>query len=128
MLRILLLYSEEFKKNNIWYNLQDSRETWEINENIFSAIILKIIENCSKYCKQNTTLTILIEKDIIRFKMTSLKIEFTEKNKIFDNWYSWRNTIKSWKQSSWKGLYHAKEMANFHWIELWVIPPELKIL
>lgn len=119
ILRVLLLYSEELSKNGIYYDLWDSDIEWHISEYVFSAIILKIVQNCTKYCKPNSTLKINIEDSVIKFTMKSLKVDSSEKIKIFENGYSWKHSWKLWKSSNWKGLFHAMELAKFHTLELW---------
>jgi len=54
--------------------------------------------------------------------MDSLKIEPSEKSKIFDEDFSWKNSYKLSVSSSWKGLFHAKELAEFLNLEIEVIP------
>lgn len=118
VLRILRIYSEELRKRNIRWFIRPSDIEWEINEDIFSAILLKIIGNCVKYCKPHSNLEIVIEDGDIKFFMESLKIESFEKWRIFNENVSWRHATKLDVSSSWKGLFHAKKLAIFHWLEL----------
>ena len=118
ILRILLLHSNEMTKRSIRYKLEPSDDKWLISEYVFSAIILKIVENCTKYCMPNSELNIKIKNNQITFTMKSLKIENKEVNKIFENGFSWKNAIKIWKKWSWKGLFHAKKLADFHGLTL----------
>lgn len=118
ILRILRIYSEELRRKNIKGFIRQSDIEWDINEDIFSAILLKIIGNCVKFCKPDSNLEIVIENDSIRFIMDSLKIESFEKWRIFNENVSWKNANKLDVPSSWKGLFHAKKLANFHWLEL----------
>lgn len=122
ILRILLLYQSEMSEAWIRYNLSSSDEEWEISEYVFSAIILKIIENCTKYCKPWSSLDIVIGEGRIVFSMMSVKIEYTERDRIFDKGYSGKNTRFLGKSSSGIGLYHAKKLAEFHNLRLSVIP------
>lgn len=122
IMRVLRIHSEELYGKNIHFNIHPSDVVWEINEVIFSAIVLKIVENCTKYCKQGSELNIFIEDNGIKFQMNSLKIETSEKNKIFDEDYSWKNSYKLPVSSSWKWLFHAKKLAEFLCLEIGVNP------
>jgi len=60
IMRVLRIHSEELYRKNIRFNIHPSEVVWEINEVIFSAIVLKIVENCTKYCKSSSELHVYI--------------------------------------------------------------------
>ncbi len=118
--RLLFLYADDFAKSGIRCELESSEHVWEINESIFSAIILKIIQNCTKYCQPDSELRITIKQTEVIFSMQSLKILSQEKERIFEDGYSGKMAVRAWKWKTWKWLFHAKKLADFHSLKLYV--------
>lgn len=119
--RLLMLYEDNFNRRSIRYSISPSTLRWKINDNIFSAILLRIIQNATKYCLHDSTVSIEIHEEKIIIIMTSLEISEDEIEKIFENWFIWKNWMASWLWKTWKGLYHAKKLAEFHNFKLKVI-------
>lgn len=123
LLKMYSPFQNTFIKNNV--NLKfNFPETYKIkmNYDILNLVMHHFFHNAEKYVKENTIISFNIIKETnsyLNIEMISLIIH--DKDKIFEEWYSWKNTdnlgwrgiwmyvIKKWLQKMWMDIFVKDE-------------------
>lgn len=130
MTNIYMLYPD-FKKRNIFVDVSEYRDWFDIDFEALQVATFYIIENASKYSCENSNFNISFcqEKTTlsIYFKMYSLFIDEDDGYLIFDEGYKGREALQSGKSGKGIGLFRAKRLIKFCKGELILKPGSSKI-
>lgn len=116
MTNIYMLYPD-FKKRNIYVQVDEFRNRITSDFEAIQVATYYVIENASKYAKENSHFQISFddtpEELKIVFLMNSLYIDEEDENNIFTEGYKGTQAIKSGKTGKGIGLYRARKLLMF---------------
>lgn len=107
-LNLLHIFFQDFKEISVYVNVQENDDYMIIDYEIIHAALYHLLLNATKYILPNSTLNVnFIKSDrdfIIALDMVSLRIEDSEKSKIFEEGYSGKFAKKAQKNGKGLGL------------------------
>lgn len=117
-MNVLHTFFVDFSDKNVYVNVGECRASIQCDYEVIQVALYHIIENSSKYVKPNSQIDILF-KEInsqieISIKMTSLHIEESELDKIFEEGYSGKEARRSKKQGEGIGLWRVRQMLELN--------------
>lgn len=128
---VLYPFFEDFNKKGVVVNVDDYYESIPVDFETFQVALYHIIENASKYIKNNTNAHISFrvedECQLIELKMQSLYINPEEHDKIFNEGYSGTYAQRAKLNGEGIGMYRAKRLIELNNGTLSVIPGTNKI-
>ena len=125
MTNVYMLYPD-FKSRDIYVNVSEYRERFDIDFEALQVATYYIIENASKYAHDNSILNIEFENNkttlTISFSMYSLFIGQEEEKLIFDEGFKGAEAIETGRSGKGIGLFRAKRLISFCKGELFLNP------
>ncbi len=107
-LNLLHIFFQDFKDLSVYVNVQSNEDYLIIDYEIIHAALYHLLLNATKYILPNSTLNVNFSQSdgdfIIALDMVSLRIEDSEKNKIFEEGYSGKYAKKIQKNGKGLGL------------------------
>lgn len=120
LLKMYSPFQKNFQKSTITvnFNIPDDYII-EINYDIFNLVMHHFFHNAEKYVQEWSWINIKIEdetKKYLIFEMISYEI--SNKEKIFEEWYSWANT----EELAWNGIwmYVIKKWLLKMWMDIYI--------
>jgi signal transduction histidine kinase len=115
-------FLSDLNGKNINWHIDDCEEAILVDFSLFSAGLLQIFDNISKYILEDSDFYIKFRKNgdklSIILDMVSLKIKDDEKDNIFKEGVSGYYSIKTGKKGKGLGLYTVKKLFNMNKIDI----------
>lgn len=133
-LNLLHIFFQDFKENNVYVKVQENEDYLIFDYEIIHASLYHLLLNATKYIMPNSTLNVNFIKDkedfFIELDMVSLRIEDSEKTKIFEEGYSGKYAKKTQKAGKGLGLGTTSKVLELNDAQLIIdnnIKPRLSI-
>lgn len=114
IMTVLYMFFPDFTDKNIKINLESSTVRASFDYRTFSVVLFHLFDNAAKYALEDQDIEIkIIEKADnveVLMSMMSLKIDTSEKDKIFAEGYSGDMSIRTGKNGNGIGMWIVKEL------------------
>ncbi|UKY37683.1 hypothetical protein [Pantoea dispersa] len=128
LMNVFYVFFPDFTDKGITVEVSESNDNVFVDYETFQVAIYHIVENSVKYIKPETVLNVDISKNpltkkvVVQFRMTSLRIEPHEVDKIFIEGYSGEVARRCNRAGSGIGMPRAKTLLEHNNASLTVIP------
>lgn len=118
LLNVLHTFFADFNEKNIYVEVGEYHDKTVVDYETIQIAFYHLIENALKYTKPNSKINIdfedVIEKVLIKFKMTSTYVKPAERDLIFKEGYSGEIARKTSKSGDGIGMWRIKQMAELN--------------
>ncbi len=117
LLNVLHSFFPDFNDNNIHVEVEPTNKTVKLDYETFSAALVPLFDNATKYTQPNTTVNIKFvyqPHTIIQIESMSLEIKPDEVEKIFQKGFSGEAAIQAEKHGTGIGMGNIQKLLQFN--------------